>query len=94
MKITRGQLRALVDRTEGFVDELECELEAHTVKSGARSGEESGIVVLKFHHLEIEALRDGRYLVTDTRSGEPLVEGRIEPQTNEGWFSADRFRRP
>jgi hypothetical protein len=83
MKITRGQLRALVDRTEGFVDELECELDIY---------KSSGNVVLKFHHIVIEVTPQGRYIATS--NGEPLAEGAIEPQTNEGWGIRQwRFRR-
>lgn len=75
MKITRGQLRAFLDRTEGFVDELELELEEGAV----------GTVSAKFHHIQVRATRDGTYEVRNMETRELLREGHVEPITNDGW---------
>jgi len=83
MKITRGQLRALVERTRGYVDELECELEEL---------EDGEVMKLKFHHIHVLAHKDGKYAVF--AGSELLDEGQIEPITNQGWSSVrdDSFR--
>lgn len=79
MKLTRGQLRAFEDRTQGFVDELQVEL------SQSKAQETNGDVTMRFHHLRITADVHGRWWVVNERTEEQIAEGAVETISNEDW---------
>ena len=71
MKITRAQIRALEQKTRGFVDTLECELEP-----APRNVNDD--VVLTFHHVRVVTDPDGRYWVVNRQTEEPINDGAID----------------
>jgi len=71
MKITRAQIRALEQKTRGFVDTLECELELAPRNT-------FGDVVLVFHHIRVVISPDGRYWVVNRQTEELINDGVID----------------